>query len=100
MRKKEETRSIGDNQFPMAEEAIKFIKSIYEDLMVQREYSEEAVFGKNKTDRENNANWANSHLHNQILKKFRDTDWVVTKWDKAKGLDYSTDLDKELNDKK
>ena len=60
------------------------IKSIYEDLMVQRKYSEEAVFGKNKTDRYNNAVWANCHLHNKILNKFRRTNWVVTKWDKAK----------------
>lgn len=85
MKKKEETRGIGDNQFPMAEEAIEFIKDIYEDLIVQRKYSEESIFGKNKTDRYNNAVWANCHLHNQILNKFRNTDWVVTKWDKAKG---------------
>ena len=51
-------RRIGDNSAninPIEEEAIKFIKSIYEDLIVQQKYSEKAVNGKNKTIRDNNA---------------------------------------------
>ena len=48
-------RGIGDNQNPIEEEAIKFIKSIYENLIVKQKYSEKAVNGKNKTIRDNNA---------------------------------------------
>ena len=80
-----ENRGIGHNQNPVTEEAIEFIKSIYEDLIVQQKYCTEAIFGKNKTVRNNNKVWADCHLHNQILNKFRRTDWVVTKWDKPKG---------------
>ena len=40
---------------PIEEEAIKSIKSIYENLIVQQKYSEKAVNGKNKTIRDNNA---------------------------------------------
>jgi len=50
-----EIRRIDDNQHPVEEEAIKFIKSIYENLTVQQKYSEKAVNGKNKTIRDNNA---------------------------------------------
>ena len=50
-----EIRRIDDNQHPIEEEAIKFIKSIYEDLIVQQKYSEKSVNGKNKTIRDNNA---------------------------------------------
>ena len=51
----EENKGIGDNQNPATEEAIKFIKSIYENLIVQQKYSEKSVNGKNKTIRDNNA---------------------------------------------
>ena len=53
----EDIRGIGDNSAninPIEEEAIKFIKSIYEDLIVQQKYSEKSVNGKNKTIRDNN----------------------------------------------
>ena len=50
-----EIRRIGDNQNQVTEEAIKFIKRIYEDLIVQQKYSEKSVNGKNKTIRDNNA---------------------------------------------
>ena len=40
---------------PTEQEAIKFIKNIYENLTVQQKYSEKAVNGKNKTIRDNNA---------------------------------------------
>tara|TARA_Y100000310_G_scaffold60923_1_gene56184 strand:+ start:539 stop:958 length:420 start_codon:yes stop_codon:yes gene_type:complete len=40
---------------PTEQEAIKFIKSIYENLIVQQKYSEKSVNGKNKTIRDNNA---------------------------------------------
>ena len=46
-------KGIGDN--PITEEAIKFIKNIYENLTVQQKYSEKGVNGKNKTIRDNNA---------------------------------------------
>ena len=49
-----EIRRIGDNQNQVTEEAIKFIKRIYEDLIVQQKYSEKSVNGKNKTIRDNN----------------------------------------------
>jgi len=48
-------RGLGDNQNSVTEEAIKFIKNIYENLTVQQKYSEKAVNGKNKTIRDNNA---------------------------------------------
>ena len=51
-------RRIGDNSAninPIEEEAIKSIKSIYENLIVQQKYSEKSVNGKNKTIRDNNA---------------------------------------------
>ena len=53
-------KMIGHNQNPgninpIEEEAIKFIKRINEDLIVQQKYSEKAVNGKNKTIRDNNA---------------------------------------------
>ena len=47
-------RRIGDNQNPIQDQAIKLIKSIYENLIVQQKYSEKAVNGKNKTVRDNN----------------------------------------------
>ena len=47
-----EIRRIDDN--PITEEAISFIKNIYENLIVQQKYSEKAVNGKNKTVRDNN----------------------------------------------
>ena len=50
-----ENKGIGDNQNQVTEEAIKFIKSIYENLIVQQKYSEKSVNGKNKTIRDNNA---------------------------------------------
>ena len=40
---------------PTEQEAIGFIKRIYEDLIVQQKYSEKSVNGKNKTIRDNNA---------------------------------------------
>ena len=67
-------RRIGDNSAninPIEEEAIKFIKSIYEDLIVQQKYTVEAIFGKNKTVRDINKRAACNHLHNQILNKFK-----------------------------
>ena len=48
-------KGIGDNQNQVTEGAIKFIKRIYEDLIVQQKYSEKSVNGKNKTIRDNNA---------------------------------------------
>ena len=51
-------RRIGDNSAninPIEQEAIKSIKSIYENLIVQQKYSEKSVNGKNKTIRDNNA---------------------------------------------
>ena len=50
-----EIRRIDDNQHPVEDEAIKFIKIIYENLTVQQKYSEKGVNGKNKTIRDNNA---------------------------------------------
>ena len=50
-------RRIGDNSAninPIEQEAIKSIKSIYENLIVQQKYSEKSVNGKNKTIRDNN----------------------------------------------
>ncbi len=40
---------------PVTEAAIKFIKRINEDLIVQQKYSEKAVNGKNQTIRNDNA---------------------------------------------
>ena len=51
-------RRIGDNSAninPIEQEAIKSIKSIYENLIVQQKYSEKSVNGKNKTIRDTNA---------------------------------------------
>ena len=45
---------IGSNR-PIEEHAIKFIRNIYEGLIVQRNHAEKAVSGKNKTIRDNNA---------------------------------------------
>jgi len=48
----EEKRRLGDNQNPITDGAISFIKNIYEGLIVQRKHAEKAVLGKNKTVRD------------------------------------------------
>ena len=48
-------RGLGDNQNPVTESAISFIKNIRDRLIVQKESCVEAVLGKNKTVRDNAA---------------------------------------------
>ena len=48
-------RGLGDNQNPVTESAISFIKDIRDRLIVQKESCVEAVLGKNKTVRDNAA---------------------------------------------
>ena len=64
-------KMIGHNQNPIQEEAIKFIKDIHEDLIVQQKYVVQSIFGKNQTIRDRNKNAACNHLHNDILNKFK-----------------------------
>ena len=51
----EEKRRLGDNQNPVTDGAISFIKNIYESLIVQKKHCAGAVLGKNKTARDNAA---------------------------------------------
>ena len=50
-----EKRRIGDNQNPIQDEAIKFVRKIYDALKNQKTYCELAFKGKNKTIRDVNA---------------------------------------------
>ena len=46
-------RGLGDNQNPIEDSAISFIKNIYESLIVQKKHCAKAVLGRNKTIRDN-----------------------------------------------
>ena len=48
-------RRIGDNQNPIQDQAIKLIKSIYENLLNLDKHTDQSWRGKNKTIRDNNA---------------------------------------------
>ena len=48
-------RRIGDNQNPIQDQAIKLIKSIYENLLNLDKHTNQSWLGKNKTIRDNNA---------------------------------------------
>ena len=52
MKKREEERGIGDNQFPLAESAIDFVRENIEKLTILKRYCERAFGGKNKTIRD------------------------------------------------
>ena len=52
MKKKEEERGIEDNQFPLAESAINFVRENIEKLAILKRYCERAFGGKNKTIRD------------------------------------------------
>ena len=52
MKKSEEERGIGDNQFPLAESAIDFVRENIEKLTILKRYCERAFNGKNKTIRD------------------------------------------------
>ena len=48
-------RTIGDNQNPIQDQAIRLIKNIYHNLTDLNKTTEQSVSGKNKTIRDNNA---------------------------------------------
>ena len=52
MKKNEEERGFGDNQFPVAESAINFVRENVEKLIILKRYCENALGGKNKTIRD------------------------------------------------
>ena len=52
MKKNEEERGIGDNQFPVAESAINFVRENIEKLIILKRYCQRAFTGKNKTIRD------------------------------------------------
>jgi len=50
-----DNRTIGDNQNPIQDQAIKLIKNIYENLLNLDKHTNQSWRGKNKTIRDNNA---------------------------------------------
>jgi hypothetical protein len=70
-------RRLGDNQNPIEEAAIKLVRTIYKDLIVQKKYCELSIYGKNKTIRDNNAVNSLTHLHNQVLNNLKSWNAVI-----------------------
>ena len=69
-------RGLGDNQNPVTESAINFVKNIYDSLIVQKEYCQLAYNGKNKTVRDNNAVNSLTQIH-AILNKLKPWNEVI-----------------------
>ena len=79
-----QTRRLGDNQNPIQDEAIKFIKKIKDSLIAQKKHCEDAVLGKNKTVRDNAAMNSLAQI-NGVLNKLKPWNEVIEA--KEKGVD-------------
>ena len=72
----DKTRRLGDNQNPIQDEAINFIKNIKDSLIAQQKYCELAFNGKNKTIRDNNAVNSLAQI-NGVLSKLKPWNEVI-----------------------
>ena len=77
-------RTIGDNQNPIQDQAIRLIKEIHENVLDVQKHASEAWIGKNKTVRDNNALMSVVKT-NKMIQRFQS--WFKVVDAKSNGVD-------------